>query len=133
MMSSKFSVFEADGFAKTVQRHLDDIKELFLEDDVPWIVGYSGGKDSTAVLQLIWMALEQLPTDSLKKQVHVISTDTLVENPIVSAWVSNSHAVMQNTAKKTGLPFLSHRLTPDVANTFWVNLGLGAGYPFPKA
>lgn len=130
-MSSKLSVFEADGFAKTVQRHLDDIKELFLEDDVPWIVGYSGGKDSTAVLQLIWMALEQLPAESLKKQVHVISTDTLVENPIVSAWVSNSHAVMQRTAKKTGLPFISHKLTPEVTNTFWVNL-IGKGYPAPR-
>ena len=69
-MSSRFSVFEAEGFAKTIQRHLDDIKDLFLEDDVPWIVGYSGGKDSTAVLQLIWMALEQLPSSSLNKQVH---------------------------------------------------------------
>lgn len=130
-MSSRFSVFEAEGFAKTIQRHLDDIKDLFLEDDVPWIVGYSGGKDSTAVLQLIWMALEQLPSSSLNKQVHVISTDTLVENPIVSAWVANSHEVMQKTARKTGLPFVSHKLTPEVANTFWVNL-IGKGYPAPR-
>ena len=60
-----------------------NIASLYQEDNLPWIVGYSGGKDSTAVLQLVWRAIETLPIESRTKKVYVISTDTLVENPIV--------------------------------------------------
>lgn len=55
---------------------IETIKELYLEDMIPWICGYSGGKDSTAVVQLVWYALQELPKEKLKKTVHVISTDT---------------------------------------------------------
>ena len=34
----------------------EEIRELYASDDVPWIIGYSGGKDSTATLQLVWQA-----------------------------------------------------------------------------
>ena len=67
-----------------------EVQELYATDDVPWVIGYSGGKDSTAVLQLVWRALELLPPEKRHKTVHVISTDTLVENPIVSSWVTGS-------------------------------------------
>ena len=30
------------------------IQNLYLSDDIPWMIGYSGGKDSTAALQLVW-------------------------------------------------------------------------------
>ena len=36
---------------------IEIIKELYLEDMIPWICGYSGGKDSTAVVQLVWSPL----------------------------------------------------------------------------
>lgn len=52
--------------------------------------GYSGGKDSSAVVQLVWMALQQLPKEKRTKTVHVISTDTLVESPVVALWASQS-------------------------------------------
>ena len=55
---------------------IETIKELYLEDMIPWICGYSGGKDSTAVVQLVWYALQELPKEKLKKTVHVISTDS---------------------------------------------------------
>lgn len=32
-----------------IQDVIDIIKELYLEDMIPWICGYSGGKDSSAV------------------------------------------------------------------------------------
>ena len=54
---------------------LDTIQEVYLADKIPWICGYSGGKDSTAVVQLVWLALSQLPEDKLHKPVHIISTD----------------------------------------------------------
>ena len=46
---------------------IETIKELYLEDMIPWICGYSGGKDSSAVVQLVWYALMELPKEKLKK------------------------------------------------------------------
>lgn len=108
-----------------------EIQALYLSDGVPWIVGYSGGKDSTASLQLIWNALSQLPLDKREKPVHVISTDTLVENPVIAAWVELSLLRIELSARQQGLPFTSHRLTPSLENRFWVNL-IGKGYPAPR-
>lgn len=110
---------------------IDTIKELYLEDMIPWICGYSGGKDSTAVVQLVWNALLELPREKLKKTVHVISTDTLVESPVVAIWASQSLRKMDAAAKEKGLPIIPHRLTPAITNTFWVNL-IGRGYPYPR-
>lgn len=108
------------------------IKKLYLEDNVPWVVGYSGGKDSTAALQLVWLALLELPVEQrLKKTVHVISTDTLVESPVVAKWVEVSLHEMKKSADEQNMPIVPHRLTPDYNDTFWVNL-LGRGYPYPR-
>ena len=120
-----------DGMRKAVDALVDETARLYLEDDVPWVVGYSGGKDSTAVLQLVWLALETIPADQRRKTVHVITTDTLVENPIVASWVSRSLDVLGDTAKSRGLPIQPHRLTPAVEDSFWVNL-IGRGYPAPR-
>lgn len=110
---------------------IDTIKELYLEDMIPWICGYSGGKDSTAVVQLVWYALMELPKEQRKKTVHVISTDTLVESPVVAIWASQSLKKMNTEAQRCGLPIIPHRLTPAITNTFWVNL-IGRGYPYPR-
>lgn len=128
---TRTSAFEELGFQKTVQSLQEEIRELYCADEVPWIIGYSGGKDSTAVLQLIWTAIEALPEDRRRKTVHVISTDTLVENPIVASWVTKSLEVMKNAATNKLMPIRPHRLTPETANTFWVNL-IGRGYPAPR-
>jgi DNA sulfur modification protein DndC len=127
----RVSAFNELGFQATIDLLHEEIRELYLADQVPWIIGYSGGKDSTAVLQLIWNALEGIPEEQRKKTVHVISTDTLVENPVVSAWVAKSLDVMRASAHAQNLPVIPHRLTPEVANTFWVNL-IGRGYPAPR-
>lgn len=125
------SAFAAAGFAPTVDGLLERTRALYLEDSVPWVVGYSGGKDSTATLQLVWLALAGLGPEQRHKPVHVISTDTLVENPIVAAWVTRSLDVMSAAAADQGLPLQAHRLTPDVKDTFWVSL-IGKGYPAPR-
>ncbi len=125
------SAFAVAGFAQTVEDLLERTRELYLEDSIPWVVGYSGGKDSTATLQLVWLALAGMEPEQRIKPVHVISTDTLVENPIVAAWVKRSLEVMSAAATQQGLPLQAHRLTPDVKDTFWVNL-IGKGYPAPR-
>ena len=110
---------------------MQEVVELYKSDEIPWVVGYSGGKDSTAVLQLIWLSLTKLAPDQRTKPVYVISTDTLVENPIVALWVSKSLDRMNAEAAKQGLPLKAHRLTPALENTFWVNL-IGRGYAAPR-
>lgn len=109
----------------------EEVRELYLSDKVPWIIGYSGGKDSTAVLQLVWSAIAALPPEKHHKPIHVISTDTLVENPIVASWVAKSLEIMRRAAEADNLPFKPHRLTPAVEDSFWVNL-IGKGYPAPR-
>lgn len=108
-----------------------EICELYLSDSIPWVVGYSGGKDSTASLQLIWTAIASLPEAQRTKPIHVISTDTLVENPVVAAWVHVSLLRIGIAAMQQKLPITAHRLTPSVENRFWVNL-IGKGYPAPR-
>ncbi len=110
---------------------IEIIKGLYLEDMIPWICGYSGGKDSTAIVQLVWNALKELPKEKRKKVVHIISTDTLVESPVVSLWAGESLEKMKAQAKEDELPIIPHRLTPAITNTFWVNL-IGRGYPYPR-
>ncbi len=125
------SAFSALGFRKSIDALLDEITGIYLADQIPWVVGYSGGKDSTATLQLIWMALSKLEKGQLHKPVHVISTDTLVENPIVASWVGKSLDHIKDKASENHLPIYPHRLTPKTSDTFWVNL-IGKGYPAPK-
>jgi len=125
------SAFDGIGLKGGVAALVDEVAELYRSDAIPWVIGYSGGKDSTAALQLVWFALAKLPVASRRKPVYVISTDTLVENPIVALWVANSLKKMTEEAKRQGLPLTAHRLTPPINNTFWVNL-IGRGYPAPR-
>lgn len=127
------SFFDSFGFKTTLECVHKEIQTLFLENLFPWVIGYSGGKDSTAVLQLIWQALEQLSVDErMRKKVYVITTDTLVENPVVVNWVERSLRLMQEKAKATLMPIEPHSLRPKYKNSFWVNL-IGRGYPAPRA
>lgn len=125
------SAFSALGFQATIAQLEDEIRALYTADDVPWIIGYSGGKDSTATLQLVWSAVAGLPKEKRNKTVHVISTDTLVENPIVAAWVDRSMSVMGQAAHEREVPVKPRLLRPEVAESFWVNL-IGRGYPAPR-
>ena len=113
----------------------DTIRKLYLADDIPWVIGYSGGKDSTATLQLVWFALRELAPEQLTKVVHVINTDTLVESPVIEKWVEKSLKMMDESSKKIDSAvetlFVTHRLTPEADNTYWVNF-IGRGYPFPR-
>lgn len=108
-----------------------EIQELYCQDSLPWIVGYSGGKDSTAAFQLVWNAIAALPPEHRTKTIHVITTDTMVENPIVAAWVARSLDLMKTAAQEQGMPVEPLLLKPAVKDTFWVNL-IGKGYPAPR-
>ena len=109
----------------------EEIQELYCLDDIPWVIGYSGGKDSSAVLQLIWNAIAKLPQSKRTKTIDVITTDTLVENPIVSVWVRKSIKQMNVAAREQEMPIATHVLQPEWTDTFWVGL-IGKGYPAPR-
>jgi DNA sulfur modification protein DndC len=128
----KYSASDYDefGMEPVVQLLIKQIKELYASDQIPWVVGYSGGKDSTAVVQLIWTALLEMDPTERVKPVHIISTDTLVENPLVAAWVRKSLDLMNEKAAAESVPIYGHILTPEISNSFWVNL-IGRGYPAP--
>lgn len=121
----------ASNLAGKIADATKNITDLYLADDLPWIIGYSGGKDSTTVLQLVWRAVESLPIEKRTKKVFVISTDTLVENPIVAKWVELSLTKINLASLKGRMGIEAHRLTPKLEDRFWVNL-IGKGYPAPR-
>lgn len=125
------SAFKKLGYTKTIEAYKEEVQELYLSDSIPWVAGYSGGKDSSAIVSLAWFALRDLTAEQRQKPVHVISTDTLVENPIVASWVNASLQKMQQVAEEENIPIIPHRLTPEVTDSFWVSL-IGKGYPAPR-
>jgi DNA sulfur modification protein DndC len=114
-----------------IQMLSQEIRDLYCLDAIPWVIGYSGGKDSSVILQLIWDAIASLPLEKRKKTIHVITTDTLVENPIVAGWVRQSIEQMKIAAVEQNMPFEPHLLYPEISETFWVGL-IGKGYPAPR-
>ena len=129
--ATKKSAFTELGLKATIEQLKAEVRELYLADNMPWIIGYSGGKDSTAVLQITWLALAELPVEQRRKPVHVISTDTMVENPIVSMWVQKSLEILGEASRKTSMPIQPKLLHPRTEESFWVNL-IGRGYPAPR-
>lgn len=125
------SFFAERGLTPELEHLVDVLQALYRADGIPWVVGYSGGKDSTATLQVVWTALAGLPLNERTKPVYVITNDTLVENPAVSAWVHRSHQAMRDAAAAQQLPVTTHILSPETSETFWVNL-IGRGYPAPN-
>lgn len=109
----------------------EEIKDQYLQDNKPWIIGYSGGKDSTALLQLVWYVLKEFPQDRLTKKIHIVCNDTLVENPKIVEWVDKSLAQMKQQAIIDKLPIIVQKTMPTLDDTFWVNL-IGRGYPTPN-
>lgn len=102
----------------------------------PWIIGFSGGKDSTVLLTLVWIALqrirEQMPFPyQLRRKVYVVCNDTMVENPIIANYVEDVLLKINEEAKNQDLPIIVQRTTPKLEETFWVNV-IGKGYPVPN-
>ncbi|WP_043931891.1 DNA phosphorothioation system sulfurtransferase DndC [Bacillus sp. EB01] len=109
----------------------EQIKKAYKLDNRPWVVGYSGGKDSTVVVQLVFEALSEMDKEELHKKVYVISSDTLVETPLIINSINQTLRRIQDEALKRNLPIETHKVKPIVKNSFWVNI-IGKGYPTPN-
>ncbi len=109
----------------------EEIKNLYLTDNRPWIIGFSGGKDSTCMTQLVWTAISQLPVEKMHKKIYVIGCDTLVESPKIVERLKTSLSNMEAKAGEQHVPIQTDMVKPDLEDTFWVCL-LGRGYPAPS-
>lgn len=117
--------------SRTLDSIRDEIREVYLGDSRPWILGFSGGKDSTCMVQLIWNALSELPPERLHKKLFIISSDTLVESPKVVEQITNTLEMMESASRLSHLPVSTNLVRPPIEDTFWVCL-LGKGYPAPS-
>ena len=109
-----------------------DLRTLFLETgDIPWVVGLSGGKDSTAVTMHMLETLEILPPRiRRRKKCFVTCVNTLVEAPPVINHVHQFIDALREYVRDRDLPVEVVELVPEVDQTFWTNL-IGRGYPTP--
>jgi len=122
--SGNFQVFE------------DIIREIMIvynHDERPWLIGYSGGKDSTLLVSLVYEAMKRLKESGgrLSKRVYVITSDTMVENPIVKKYMHLSSDNINMAAKKDKINMQAEIIYPDVEQTFWSRV-IGLGYPTPE-
>ncbi|WP_341907569.1 DNA phosphorothioation system sulfurtransferase DndC [Sandarakinorhabdus limnophila] len=109
----------------------DILDEYNQEHSHPWIIGFSGGKDSTLVMHLVFEALLSLPPSARRRTVHVVANDTLVESPLVVQHMVDSVNEIGEAAQVFGLPIVTQITRPKVDQTFWVNV-IGRGYPPPN-
>lgn len=124
---------------KRIEYIIDEIKDQYMyADDTyrPWIIGFSGGKDSTVLLTLVWLALKKIKEDilvpfQLRRPVYVVCNDTLVENPIISSYVDGVLSQIEKQARKEDLPIFVRKTIPKLEDSFWVNV-IGKGYPVPN-
>ena len=111
-----------------------EVIDQYLYDDNPrpWIIGFSGGKDSTMLLQVVWRALMKIPSETRDRRIYIVCNDTLVENPKIVNFINRTLDRVEKAATEQSMPVTVHRTTPRLEDTFWVNL-LGRGYPAPNS
>lgn len=97
----------------------------------PWIIGFSGGKDSTVVTQAVVETLLQIPPSLRRRPVHIVSNDTQVESPAVMSHLVIVQDAIKAMAEALGLPLTVVTTRPAPDKTFWTLL-IGKGYPSPN-
>jgi len=108
---------------------IQQLYQDFMKDERPWVVAFSGGKDSTVLLELVYRMLLGMEPSKLKP-VYVISSDTMVEPPNIAAYLKETLVKIQEDVKVRTLPVKVHVVRPEVESTFWAKL-IGKGYPSP--
>jgi DNA sulfur modification protein DndC len=124
---------------KKVESIIAEITDQYMyadKSDRPWIIGFSGGKDSTVLLTLVWISLLRIRESSpfpyqLRRKVYVVCNDTMVENPIIANYVEDVLAKITEEARNQDLPIFVKKTTPKLEETFWINV-IGKGYPVPN-
>ena len=109
---------------------IQEMSIVYQHDKRPWMIGFSGGKDSTLLCCLVMEMLQRLAPHQRHKTVYIVSSDTMVENPIVKNYMHRMSAMINATGKN--LKVKADIIYPEVADTFWSRV-IGLGYPTPEA
>lgn len=125
--------------SKRIEYIVDEILDQYMYADTsfrPWIIGFSGGKDSTVLLTLVWLALRKIKREAiapfqLRRPIYVVCNDTLVENPIIATYVDEVLKQIEIKAREEDLPIFVRKTEPRLEDSFWVNV-IGKGYPVPN-
>lgn len=125
--------------SKRIEHIISEITDQYMyAQDLhrPWIIGFSGGKDSTVLLTLVWIALRRIRENveipfQLKRPVYVVCNDTMVENPIITAYVETVLSKIESAARDQDLPVHVKKTTPKLDESFFLNV-IGKGYPVPN-
>ena len=120
-------------FKSAFEDLIDQVKLEYLDESqlYPWIVGFSGGKDSTLVVHAVFEAILDVPRYKRIRRVHIISNDTLVESPIVIGHLRKQQEKIILATESFGLPITVSTTRPDIERSFWTLL-IGKGYPSPN-
>lgn len=110
---------------------VEQMRFVYKHDSRPWMIGYSGGKDSTLLCQLVFETLESLSPAERKKKAYIVTSDTMVENPIIRRYMHDMSGAINAASVKKGLNVESHIIYPEVKNRFW-SLVVGLGYLTPE-
>lgn len=105
------------------------IKNEYFKNDDLWILGFSGGKDSSAILKLILEFLSENNTRALKRII-VSYCDTGIEIPLIRDFALNTLTKIENYARVNSLPIQTKIVSPAISNSFFVKI-IGRGYPPP--
>ena len=124
---------------RRIEYIIDEILDQYMYADTtdrPWIIGFSGGKDSTVLLTLVWLALRKIKENivtpfQLRRHIYVVCNDTMVENPIISSYVDDVLTQIEKKALDEDLPIFVRKTVPKLEDSFWVNV-IGKGYPVPN-
>ena len=109
-----------------------EMEAVYLNDNRPWIIGYSGGKDSSCLTELTFRMLLNLPKEKRHKPVYIVSSDTLIENPVILEYLKDNIDKMNESADKHNIPIHAKIVYPKANDSFWANV-IGKGYPTPKS
>ena len=108
------------------------IRAQYTEPDTrPWIIGFSGGKDSTLLTHLVVEALLSVAPDQRTRPVFIVCNDTLVESPVFHSFAGKMLTQIEENIGALNIPVQVVRTHPLPEESFWVNL-LGRGYPAPN-
>jgi DNA sulfur modification protein DndC len=116
-----------------IQEIEEELIDQYVNDDNPrpWIIGFSGGKDSTMLLQVVWNAVKSIPAEARNRKIYVVCNNTLVENPKILEYSEKVLSLIQKAAAEQSMPVYVNQTTPKLEDSFWVNL-IGKGYPAPN-
>lgn len=111
-----------------LDRTLNRIQKEYLRSKQPWILGYSGGKDSSALVKLVMMALKKLRKKD--KIVTIVYCDSCVEIPIFRDCTYRILEAIKAQATRYRIPIDIKITYPKITDRFFVNV-IGKGYPTP--